>query len=478
MSEDTVTITKSSLVMARLDRNMPKLTIEIVLVKISYSLRRRGLFAMRGPKPESILVAFFAAVVYLLPLSASAAEVGSYEIPQERKAADILPAELLKGEHHSVDDRVRSDGYLNYYTITSDYGDFEAASTATLRIRIGEISALAELDELSKTEVFIKAAADAGIVAPLKSMSQIATHPVETVTGIPSGIGRMFKRYKRQAGEAVDTTKEMVADDNTDQTDDESEDDSNVAVDLTVSYFGVTSAERAWSQKLGTDPYSTNQTLRAAIKEVAWAESIGQFGTRFVGIPGIGVIGQVNEVVWSKDPYELQDLNRARLIATGADEELIKEYLDNPLMSPTQQTLLTASIAELADVEGRAGILTQALNVKTDAEARFFVRTVALLAWYHNNQRPIVSVITQAATPGGLTDDGNVAMLFAVDHVYWTEVIAQEEDMFAGLGTAAGDNSPEAWFLGTASDRCRNELLAAGWEVHENLAHIIATESQ
>ncbi len=37
--------------------------------------------------------------------------------------------------------------------------------------------------------------------------------------------------------------------------------------------------------------------------------------------------------------------------------------------------------------------------------------------------------------------------------------------------------SPEAWFLGTASDRCKNELLTAGWEVHENLVHIIAAES-
>jgi hypothetical protein len=420
----------------------------------------------------------FAAAAYLLALLSSAADHNSYEIPQERKAADILPAELLEGEQHSVDDRVRSDGYLNYYTITSDYGDFEAVSTATLKIRIAEIGALAELDKLSKSEVFIKAAADAGIVAPLKSINQLVNRPVETVTGIPSGIGRMFNRYKRQAGEAIDTTKELVADDDTDQTDGESEDDSNVAVDLAESYFGVSSSERAWSQKLGTDPYSTNETLRAAIKEVAWAENLGQFGIGFAGIPGTGIVGQVNQVVWSKDPYELQDLNRERLVATGADEELIEKYLDNSRMSPTQQTLLTASIAELANVGGRAGVLNQALNVKTDAEVRFFVRTVALLAWYHHNQRPIVSVITEAATPGGVTDDGNVVMLFAVDHVYWTEGTAQEGDVFIGLGTAAGDNSPEAWFLGTASDRCRNELSAAGWDVHENLAHTIMGKSE
>jgi len=69
-------------------------------------------------------------------------------------------------------------------------------------------------------------------------------------------------------------------------------------------------------------------------------------------------------------------------------------------------------------------------------------------------------------------------MLFAVDHVYWTEGIVQEADVLVGLGTAAGDNSPEAWFLGTASDRCRNELSATGWDVHENLAHTIAIKSE
>ena len=114
-----------------------------------------------------------------------------------------------------------------------------------MRIRIGEIDGLAELDELSRTEVFIKAAAEAGIVAPLKSIKQIATHPIKSVLGIPRGIGRMFRRFTRQAGDAVDSTKEAVAsDDDSDEEEGKNEDDSNVAVDLTESYFGVSGAER------------------------------------------------------------------------------------------------------------------------------------------------------------------------------------------------------------------------------------------
>jgi len=436
---------------------------------------------MQGPFSKSVSVTLFVAAVHLLGLSGFAAGNSSYEIPQERTAADILPAELLKGEHHSVDDRVRSDGYLNYYTITSDYGEFEAVSTATLRIRISEINALAELDELSKTEVFIKAAADAG-VGQLKSIKQFATHPVDTVVGIPSGIGRMFKRFSRQAGEAVDSTKEFVAgdEDDSDQTEREKEDDSNAAVDLTESFFGVSGAERGWAQKLGTGPYSTNETLRAASKAVAWAERLARFGIGFAGIPaipGADIIGEVNQAVWSKDPYELQDLNRARLVATGADEELIEQYLDNIRLSPSQQTLLTAAIAELADVEGRAGILMQALNAKADAEVRFFVRSVALLAWYHHNQSPFVSVITDAALPAGTTDDGKLVLLFATDHIYWTEGVAQAAGIFTALGGDASTDSRELWFLGTTSERCGHELAALGWEVHYKLAQTMADES-
>jgi hypothetical protein len=433
---------------------------------------------------------FYITVFTLLLTSTSAAfnVPHEFESAKDMRAGDVLPANLIKGEHHKVEKVVKSDGYLNYYRITSDYGEFDATSTAMLKTRIGEINALAELEDLSKTEVFIKAAADAG-VGQLKTLRQFATNPVETVVGIPSGVGRMFKRYSRQAGEAVDATKEFVAGDDeegadsgcADQEDAESEcgdgeTTTDKAVELTESFFGVSGAQRAWAQKLGTDPYSTNEVLQAAIKEVAWAERLGRFGMGFAGvpeIPGASIIGDVNEAVWSKDPYELQDLNRARLIATGGDESLIEEYLENPYMSPSQQTLLTAAIAEISDADGRDGILRQALNAKTEAEAHFLIKSVTMLAWYHLNKKPITSVLTYAAIPVGVAEDGTPALLFAVDHVYWTEAIAEAARRHAlqTSGTDAGAGG--IWFLGTASKRAREELAALGFDVNENVASMM-----
>lgn len=422
------------------------------------------------------IVSFLIIVAFAVGTPSAAAEA-EYEPAANLNARLVLSADLLKGEYHRVGEIVKSDGYLNYYVIQSDYGEFEATSTPMLRTRIGEINAIAALDDLSKTEVFLKAAADAG-VGQLKTLQQFATKPVETVVGIPSGIGRMFKRYSRQAGEAVDATKEFVAGDDEDETADgeeaaEGEDESTTdkAVELTESFFGVSGAQRAWAQKLGTDPYSINEVLQAAIKEVAWAERLGRFGMGFAGvpeIPGADIIGEVNDIVWSKDPYELQDLNRARLAAIGADEGLIGKYLENPFMSPSQQTLLAAAIAEIEGADGRDGILQQALNAKTDAEANFLIKSVTMMAWYHLNKQPVTKVLTYAAVPVGVTQNGGSALLFAVDHVYWTETIAEAARRHAAQ-TGAQVGAREIWFLGTASDRARKELAGLGLDVNENV---------
>jgi hypothetical protein len=420
----------------------------------------------------------FAMALLALVTSASSYSADSvFEQPTSVRAAEILPSDLLQGAHHRVDQQVVSDGYLYYYTIRSDYGDFKAASTAGLRTRVGEIEALAALDELSRTKVFAEAAADAGI-AQLKTLQAFATRPVETVTGIPSGIGRMFSRAKRQASEAVEATKEFVSDEEAESDDEESDADqgaTNMAADLTESYFGVDEAQRAWAQKLGTDPYSSNEVLQAAIKEVAWAERLGRFGMGFAGvpsIPGADIIGEVNDVVWSSDPYELQDLNRARLAATGAGEELIEAYLQYPGLTPSQRTFLTAAIAEMDGVEGRDGILRQSLRLDDEVEANFFIKSVTMLAWYHLNERALSRVLTYAVIPVGIGEQGNAALLFAVDHLYWTETIASAAANHAGKVDKG--RSASVWLLGTVSDRASEELSELGFDVVQGVADRIS----
>ena len=48
----------------------------------------------------------------------------SYESPPVLSASVLLPAQILQGPHHRVDERVVNDGYLNHYTIHSQFGEF------------------------------------------------------------------------------------------------------------------------------------------------------------------------------------------------------------------------------------------------------------------------------------------------------------------------------------------------------------------
>ena len=400
-----------------------------------------------------------------------------FEVAKDLTAATLLPEELLRGEHHVVDDRVRNDGYLNYYTIHSEYGEFEAASTAMLRIRIREIEALAELDELSHTEVFITAMADAG-VQRIVGVQQLVMHPIQTAKGLPSGVGRMFKRYSRKSKEAVAATKEYMIEDSGDDptmTKEENADQTAQAISLTERYFGVSEAERRWCKKLRVDPYSSNEILTKAIENVAMADSLGKTTVLLAGmaIPYVGYVNTVSEAVWSEDPYALRDSNRAALLATGADESLVDEYLTSPWLSPTQQTLLTAAIVALDNVDGRDGILWQALNARGETEVGYLVRAAGLLAWYHRNKEPFVSVSTELAIPGGVMAEGKSVLLFPSDHVYWTELMAEAAMEYRAVGSDQNEDVQEIWILGTTSDRVADELLALGYDLHTDFAEMV-----
>ena len=133
--------------------------------------------------------------------------LADHETAEDLQASEVLAPELVSGERFKVDERVKNDGYLNYYTIRSEYGDFETAGTAMLRMRIREVEALAELDELSHTEVFASAMVNAG-VQQIVSVRKLVMNPIEAVKGLPSGIGRMFNRYSRQSKESVATAKD------------------------------------------------------------------------------------------------------------------------------------------------------------------------------------------------------------------------------------------------------------------------------
>jgi hypothetical protein len=141
-----------------------------------------------------------------------------------------------------------------------------------------------------------------------------------------------------------------------------------------------------------------------------------------------------------------------------------------------EQSFETAAIAELEGVGGRDGILRQWLSLRTEPEIGFFTKSLTMLAWFHRNQKPVVSVDTSTVFPAAILASGAIVRTFAVDHLYWTETIASEAGNYSDLDKAGQPR--EIWLLGTASERCRAELNSLGFDVHEGVAAMLCVDRQ
>jgi hypothetical protein len=92
------------------------------------------------------------------PLAATAQQ---YESPATLKASKIVPKDLLTGPDYRVEEKILNDGFLNHYKVNSKFGAIDAVSNATLRKRIWEIRAMAEMEKVTGTKEFISKLKDA-----------------------------------------------------------------------------------------------------------------------------------------------------------------------------------------------------------------------------------------------------------------------------------------------------------------------------
>ena len=132
-------------------------------------------------------------VLLLTPLLVGISPAAEFETPPTLPAQVLAPASLLAGNGFHVNNLVPTDGLLAHYTIQSDVGVFPANSTEMLKIRVAEIPAIQELTKTSKTKVFAQSLAT-NAARPVAAAGQMVIHPVETVKGLPSGVGRFFGR--------------------------------------------------------------------------------------------------------------------------------------------------------------------------------------------------------------------------------------------------------------------------------------------
>ncbi len=377
----------------------------------------------------------------------------AYETPTTLSASKILPAHLLKGPYHRVQEKVTSDGYFNNYHIISNFGPIEVEGQQLLEIRIAELNALAELDKLSSSSVFADAAYKAGkgiVLAPVKVVektAKIVSDPqkiVDTAAKIPEGAEKLFNWAYRQGKSAASAVSDTFSSSTTTDTTKKENDKASKSTSETVSdtldqgtklglqFIGYTKRQREWFRKLQVNPYTSNDLLRDEIMRVAGIETA--VGTAFRFVPGLGLLGQLSTVNrWYEraeklslyeDPDTIGRKNQKELRELGVPEETITAFANNKSYTPWTRRFISASLRAIGpNVAGHAEFIRVAAQAQNEPSTLYFVSVAEAFEKRHE-QTPLTRIVASNHLPAALLKDGNLYLPLSVDYLFWTEEVA------------------------------------------------------
>ena len=398
------------------------------------------------------------AAVALAMVTTLAAQAGDEAAPRFRASALLAP-DVLKGPHHTVGDAVTTEGFFHEFDITSEYGELHAVGLSQLTIRLNEVRALASLEEVSKSEVFLTSAGGA-VINVGKSVGKVVTDPVDSAKGIGSGVKRFGVNLGRMTKRAVDSagndSKPAGGND-------------SAAEGAANSALGVSAAMRRWARKVGADPYTTNPVLHEALKSIGQIDAAGSIATKVVlPVPGIvTAAADVGDLVWGKDPEELRKINEQTLKTLGVPSADAAVFFANRGYTLTSQTRLAAALGRVK-VPGAAEYVAAAARASGEREALFFVESTELLQRLHAAE-PVTAVMTDSRALVAARAARAIVIL-PLDYLRST---AETRQVMAEIDSRARAElratAIEVQTTGRVSDRLRGEMKAMRWTLRDRI---------
>jgi hypothetical protein len=370
----------------------------------------------------------------------------------------LVPAKVaLTGQGYRVVDPTRVEGLLGQYRIDTDWGQLEAQGVEILTLRIAEMPALARLDGVTRSEVFADAI-KRSLGQTGAAVARVITSPVETVKGIPAGIGRLIQRTGQRVRRTAQAVGDAMARDREEGQDSTGPEPG--VQDFTRELLGVNKARRALAQQLGIDPYTGNPLLQQRLGELAGAAVAGGLSIDLAlgAISGVAaqvlsVSGQLDDLVWQLPPAEIGERVERRLVARGHDGRAAREFLRNRTFTPTLQLRWIDALEALGRPAGEDAVLALATGIRGEVHARFLIQQLEGLA-HHDDGDPVTRLVALEQSISARTRSGSTLVMLPVDHLAWTGNVARSERRGGRIVVA-----------GSVSGRAGRELKARGWRV-------------
>jgi hypothetical protein len=405
-----------------------------------------------------------AAVIFLVPQMLWAQDAGQFEQPPIINATQLLPESALSGPGFHVEQQVPTNGAMGQYTIVadasvfqSDAGTYQVQSLNLLKIRLSEIPAIAYLENVSKTGVFANALAQSA-ERPVADAANMVIHPMDTVTGLPSGIGSFFGRVTMGAGAIASSASNSFG----------SGKAAGQTANATMTALGYDDVRRQLAKKLHVDPYSSDPILTKKLNSVAWVMFSARLtvDAAMMAVPASIIISGVeftNDLVYQEPKGDLIILVQNKLQSFGLSQGEIATFISNSAIPISLQVSAVTDLDALGEIPGRRATAVALGNLMTEYQARFIVTSLHMLAKWGQQKSPI----TEIQVPGVLVatdENGTVIVPAPVDYVSWTPRIAG----FVTTPSLLALQNRVLWIPAQMTPLAQQQLTANGWSIHQS----------
>ena len=361
-------------------------------------------------------------ILALLPLPAEAGSSATeFEKPPTLSGQELAPPACFRelGSRSTIQYLLMGLWHISSFGVTS--GTFPAVSLEMLRIRVAELPAIEELTKTSKTKIFAQSLAT-NAARPITAAGQMVMHPVDTVKGLPSGVGRFFGRVGLGAQKLKEAATEPAEASGAEKAGNVALRTGHTARDI----FGYEQERRELAKCLHVDPYTTNPVLSKQLDDfalTAFRAHLGVTTTMSVFIPGsmaITATRVVSQWVWDTPRADLIVQNQTRLEELKIPAAYIHALMRNASFPLSVQTAFVANLGHLSGVRGLSDAVLLANTMQSEEQARFLTNTVGMLVKYHKTVKPLTNIIARG-TIIGTDQSGAIVVEAPVDYVPWTK---------------------------------------------------------
>ena len=222
-------------------------------------------------------------------------------------------------------------------------------------------------------------------------------HPVDTVKGLPSGVGRFFGRVSLGA----EQLKEAATEPKEGSTSEKASNFAHRTGQATRDVFGYEQERRGLAKKLHVDPYTTNPVLAKQLDDfalVAFRAHVGVTTTLGVIVPGSVAITATrvgSTWIWDTPRADLIVKNEKSLRTLKVPEKNVRAFIHNPAFPLSVQTSFVANLDRLPGVPGRAEAVALASTTRSEAQARFLTDAIGMLVRCNETQSRLLDLSSE-----------------------------------------------------------------------------------